>query len=89
MPPIFAELVRRGADEKRMFETFNMGIGFVLAVKKSDACAIVDRFNKHAKRFSVKGIPDMKAYTIGRVAASEKKIRGNVKGNKAMTLFEG
>lgn len=89
VPPVFAELVRRGADEKRMFETFNMGIGFVLAVKKSDACAIVARFNKHAKRFSVKGIPDMKAYTIGRVAASEKEIRGNVKGNKAMTLFEG
>ena len=66
-----------------------LGIGFVLAVKKADACAIVDRFNKHAKRFSVKGIPDMKAYMIGRVAASEKEIRGNVKGNKAMTLFEG
>ena len=88
VPPVFAELVRRGADEKRMFETFNMGIGFVLAVKKSDACAIVARFNKHAKRFSVKGIPDMKAYTIGRVAASEKEICGNVKGNNAMSLFE-
>ena len=87
--PIFGELVKLGADADKMFYTFNMGIGFVLAVKKSDACAIVDRFNKHAKRFSVKGIPDMKAYTIGRVAASEKEIRGNVKGNKAMTLFEG
>ena len=29
VPPVFAELVRRGADEKRMFETFNMEIIFV------------------------------------------------------------
>ena len=88
VPPIFAELVKRGADAKSMYETFNMGIGFVLAVKKTDAAAIVAHFNKRAHRFAVKGVPDMKAYIIGRVATAEKNIRGDLKGNKAATLFE-
>lgn len=35
--PIFEEIMRRGVDEQHMFNTFNMGIGFVLCVKKEDS----------------------------------------------------
>lgn len=35
--PIFDELVRRGANPEKMYNTFNMGIGFVLAVDAKKA----------------------------------------------------
>ena len=35
VPEIFNELIKRGADPENVFSTFNMGIGFVLAVRKS------------------------------------------------------
>lgn len=41
VPAIFDELVRRGADPDRMYNTFNMGIGFILAVKAEDADGIL------------------------------------------------
>src|SRR5574344_1150368 len=66
IPPVFGELIRRGADVNNVYNTFNMGIGFILAVKSADAPAIIDMFNKHASKFSMPGIPDMKAYQIGR-----------------------
>lgn len=88
IPPVFGELIRRGADVNNVYSTFNMGIGFVLAVKASDADAVTEMFNKHASKFSKPGIPDMKAYQIGRVAYSETEIDGEMKGNKAMTVFE-
>ena len=87
IPPVFAELVHRGADEKNMFSTFNMGIGFVLAVKKADAKKILDMFNKNAKKYHKAGIPDMKAYEIGYVGHTEKAIKGEFKGSKEMTRF--
>jgi len=59
VPPIFDELVRRGAAPARMFHTFNMGIGFVIAVAKNDAKQTIDFLN-------AQGFP---AYEIGRVAA--------------------
>ena len=34
VPEIFKEAVRRGADESTLYNTFNMGIGFVLAVSE-------------------------------------------------------
>ncbi len=36
VPAIFREAIRRGADEATIYNTFNMGIGFVLAVAEED-----------------------------------------------------
>jgi phosphoribosylformylglycinamidine cyclo-ligase len=88
IPPVFGELIRRGADVDTAYNTFNMGIGFILAVRASDADAITEMFNKHASKFSQPGIPDMKAYQIGHVAYSEKPVTGDLKGNRDATVFE-
>lgn len=88
IPPIFDELVRRGADEKNLFSTFNMGIGFVLAVAKKDADDIIALFNKSSKKYHYAGMSDLKAYNIGYVGHTDKAIKGEFKGNKAMTVFE-
>ena len=88
IPKIFDELIRRGADPKNVFSTFNMGIGFILAVSKKDADAILKLFNKNAPKYHIDGIPDMKAYEIGYVGHTDKEIKGDFKGNKAMTRFE-
>ena len=87
VPAIFDELIKRGADPKNVFSTFNMGIGFVLAVSKKDAEKILKTFNANAKKYSKKGIPDMKAYEIGYVSHTDKVIKGEFKGNKEMTQF--
>ncbi len=57
VPHIFDELIRRGANPDRMFNTFNMGIGFILAVSAEDAESAVSFLNKA-------GFP---AYRIGTV----------------------
>lgn len=87
VPAIFDELIRRGADPKNVFSTFNMGIGFVLAVSKKDAPEILKLFNKNAKKYHKAGIPDMKAYEIGWVGHTDKVIKGEFKGSKEMTQF--
>ncbi len=87
IPAIFAELERRGADSSRMFSTFNMGIGFVLAVEKSKAQEICDLFNKNAPKYHKEGCPDLLATKIGYVGHTE-KITGELKGNPQMTIFE-
>jgi len=87
VPPVFDELIRRGADPKNVYSTFNMGIGFVLAVAKKDADAILKLFNKISKKYHYAGVPDMVAYKIGYVGHTEKEIKGEFKGNKAMTRF--
>ena len=84
IPPVFGELIKRGAEVDKVYNTFNMGIGFVLAVKVSDAPAIIEMFNNNASKYSKPGIPDMKAYRIGRVAKAE----GEVTGQKDSVLFE-
>ena len=43
--------------------------------------------NANAKKYSKKGIPDMKAYEIGYVSHTDKVIKGEFKGNKEMTQF--
>lgn len=88
IPPIFAELIKRGADPEGVYSTFNMGIGFALCVRAKDADAVVDYFNIHAVDYSKRGIPDMKAYKIGHVAQSEKEVVGRAKGNRELTVFE-
>lgn len=87
IPSIFDELVRLGADSKNIYSTFNMGIGFVMAVNKKDSEQIISFLNKNAKKYHKQGIPDMKAYQIGYVGHTEKAIKGEFKGNKEMTLF--
>jgi len=44
--PIFDELVRRGANPERMYHTFNMGIGFVIAVDPNDAQKTIQHFEQ-------------------------------------------
>lgn len=88
IPPIFAELIKRGADPEQVYNTFNMGIGFALCVKAKEASHVVEYFNNHAAEYSKPGIPDMKAYCIGRVTQAEKEITGRAKGNKELTVFE-
>ncbi|MCQ2610975.1 MAG: phosphoribosylformylglycinamidine cyclo-ligase [Treponema sp.] len=84
IPPVFGELIKRGADVEKVYNTFNMGIGFVLAVNAKEADAVLDMFNKNASKYSKPGIPDMVAYKIGRVATAE----GEVTSQKEAVLFE-
>lgn len=88
IPKIFDELIRRGADPENVYSTFNMGIGFVLAVAAEDADAILKQFNDNAHKFTMHNLPDMKAYKIGRVASSDIHISGEMKGSKELTIFE-
>ena len=84
IPPVFGELIRRGADLDSIYNTFNMGIGFVLAVSAKDADAILEMFNKNASKYHREGCEDMKAYKIGRVTYAE----GEVKTQKDSLIFE-
>ncbi len=84
IPSVFGELIRRGADLDSVYNTFNMGIGFVLDVKASDADAIIDMFNRNSHKYSKPGIPDMKAYRIGRTALAS----GEIKGQRDAVIFE-
>ncbi len=92
-PAIFDELIRRGADAEGMWGTYNMGIGLVLAVKKEEADAIVEHFNKNASKFATEvhkklGIPDMKAYKIGYVKAAGHDLGSELKGSHEATILE-
>lgn len=88
IPPIFAELIKRGADPEKVYGTFNMGIGFALCVKAKEADNVINYFNAHAADYRKDGVPDMKAYRIGRVALSEKDAEGRAKGSRDLTVFE-
>lgn len=84
IPPIFAELIRRGADLNTIYNTFNMGIGFILAVKAKDADEITEMFNANASKYHREDSSDLKAYKIGRVAYAE----GKAETQKEKVLFE-
>ena len=45
---IFYELYRKGVTDKKMYTTFNCGIGFVLSTNKTSAEKIVSKFNRTA-----------------------------------------
>jgi len=84
IPDVFGELIRRGADVNTIYNTFNMGIGFVLDVAAKDADAIIEMFNKNASKYHREGTPDMVAYKIGRTEYA----KGDVNGQKDAVLFE-
>lgn len=63
IPEIFDELVRLGASPERMYNTFNMGIGFMLAISPSDCDGACKFLNE-------KGF---KAGKIGYVASGREK----------------
>ena len=84
IPPVFGELIKRGADLETIYNTFNMGIGMVLAVKAKDADAIMETFNKNASKYHRDDCKDMVAYKIGRVAYAE----GKAETQKEKVLFE-
>lgn len=63
--PIFDELVRREAAKDRMFHTFNMGIGFIVAVAQKDADKTLSFLNNQ-------GFP---AYEIGYVETGSGDLR--------------
>ncbi len=68
VPEIFGELVKRGADPERMYNTFNMGIGFVLAVEASKASDIMAEFEKNKQDASI----------IGRVEKASSKVKEQI-----------
>ena len=84
IPPIFGELIKRGADLNTIYNTFNMGIGFVLAVNAKEADAVLEMFNTNASKYHKDYCPDMKAYKIGRVEYA----KGEVNGQKDSVIFE-
>lgn len=65
VPQIFAELVSRGANPDRMYNTFNMGIGFVMAVNASKAFDIMSELKDCGQE----------AYVIGKVEKASKKVK--------------
>ena len=76
--------MKRGADLSTIYNTFNMGIGFVLAVSAKQADAIVEMFNTNAAKYHKDYCPDMKAYVIGRVEYAQNEVTGQ----KDCVLFE-
>ena len=65
IPPIFELMKKRaGLDEKMMYNTFNMGMGMVVAVSAGDAQKAVECFNAAGE----------KACVIGRITEGEKGV---------------
>ena len=59
LPAIFEDMISRGVDRDHMYNTFNMGIGFVLCVNEADVQAILNELEAMGE----------KAYEIGVVTA--------------------
>ncbi len=64
VPPIFRLIAEKGnIEEKMMYNTFNMGIGMVLAVSPEDCRAVLDAIESSGE----------KGYVIGEVKSGEKE----------------
>lgn len=57
IPAIFNHLMSLGVTEDEMYNTFNMGIGYIICAKKADVDGIISVIESH----------DMKAHVIGHV----------------------
>ena len=65
IPPIFALLQSKGGiDDKMMYNTYNMGLGMVVAVNKADADAAIKAIEKAGD----------KAYVVGEVVKGNKEV---------------
>ena len=65
VPPVFAMLQREGQiEEKMMYNTFNMGLGMIVAVAKEDEKAVME---------AIKAAGDM-PYLVGRIENGEKGV---------------
>ncbi len=65
VPPIFTLMKNKaGLDEKMMYNTFNMGIGMVVAVAAEDADRAIASFEEAGD----------KAYVIGKITAGDKGV---------------
>ena len=59
LPGIFERIIEKGVDKDHMYNTFNMGIGFVLAVDEKDVTSIIKALGEMGE----------KAYEIGHVTS--------------------
>ena len=59
LPAIFERIIEKGVDRDHMYNTFNMGIGFVLAVDEKDVAPIIKALDEMGE----------KAYEIGHVTS--------------------
>jgi phosphoribosylformylglycinamidine cyclo-ligase len=64
IPSIFKHIISLGVEADHMYNTYNMGIGFVLCVKPSDAAAVVEELAALGE----------KAYVIGSVKKGKKEV---------------
>lgn len=64
IPAVFERIVEKGVDRDHMYNTFNMGIGFVLCVNKEDSEAVIKELISMGE----------KAYEIGHVACGGEGI---------------
>ena len=65
IPPIFKLLMEKGQiEEKMMYNTYNMGLGMVLALAPEDA----------DKAIAAAEAAGQKAYVVGRTTAGEKGV---------------
>ena len=64
VPAIFDRMVELGVDRDHMYNTFNMGIGFVLCVKKEDAESVIKSLKEMGEE----------AYLIGNVTSGGEGI---------------
>jgi phosphoribosylformylglycinamidine cyclo-ligase len=64
IPNIFKHIISLGVDENHMFNTYNMGIGFVLCVKQQEVEAIIKELNNIGE----------KAYKIGYIEKGDKVV---------------
>jgi len=64
LPAIFEKIIEKGVDKDHMYNTFNMGIGFVLAVNEADVSPIIKALIEMGE----------KAYEIGYVTSGGEGI---------------
>ena len=64
VPSIFKHIISLGVDEDHMYNTYNMGIGFVLCVKPADAEAVVEELAALGE----------KAYVMGSVIKGKREV---------------
>jgi len=65
VPPIFGYLQSLGVRRAEMFRVFNMGIGFVLVVRKASLRPVLEHFHRH----------DLEAVVIGRIERGRRTVK--------------